>query len=356
MFLDPSSWTLSMSLHAIALHTRDGAVVSFPCAETQTVVSAAAQAGFTLPILCGEGGCGVCRATCRDGDYVLGPHSAAALPAEAAAAHDILLCRTFPRSPLTLSAPFARAEVGTQAVPVRRARILALEPTADRVVRLLLAVIPGPDGDASATFEPGQYMELSVPGRCGRRAYSLANTANWDGRLEFFIRLHPDGWFSRYLSEEAAPGAELEVRGPLGGFTLTDRGLAPRWFVAGGTGLAPLLSMLRRMAEWQEPQPARLYFGVGCESDLFALDQIEALRADLPGFTVEPCVWQPQPGWQGGFAGTPVEALRRDLATAKALPDLYVCGPAALVDGVSAVAAEAGIPADRVAFERFLPV
>lgn len=168
------------------------------------------------------------------------------------------------------------------------------------------------------------------------------------------VYTHADGRFSRWLEHEARPGQILSVRGPQGGFTLQERGLRPRWFVAGGTGLAPMLSMLRRMAEWQEPQETRLYFGVSLEAELFALDELERLKAELPKLTVVPCVWKPGAGWTG-FAGTPVDALRRDLADAKTAPDLYLCGPPALIDAAEAAARDHGVPADHLFSERFLP-
>jgi ferredoxin-NADP reductase len=155
------------------------------------------------------------------------------------------------------------------------------------------------------------------------------------------------------------------VRGPQGAFTLAENGLRPRWFVAGGTGLAPLLAMLRRMAEWREPQPARLYFGVEREDQLFLTDALEQLGAALPGLGIVPCVRLPGSGWTGGFVGTPVEALRRDLDAALGnaalgnaageVPDLYLCGPPAMIDAAEAAARDCGVPADRIRAERFLP-
>jgi NAD(P)H-flavin reductase len=112
--------------------------------------------------------------------------------------------------------------------------------------------------------------------------------------------------------------------------------------------------MLRRMAEFQEPHEARLYFGVGAEAELFALGELAQLRAELPKLRAEICVWRPTNGWTG-FAGTPVDALRRDLETTGAKPDIYVCGPPALIDATEAAATELGVPAEQLISERFLP-
>ncbi|MBP2312650.1 aromatic/alkene monooxygenase hydroxylase FAD-binding subunit MmoC [Azospirillum soli] len=343
-----------MTTHTIDLVTRDGERVSFPCDETESVVAAAAKANLTLPGHCREGGCGACRATASEGDYHLAGHSASALPAEAANAREVLLCRTFPRGDLSIAAPFDRSHILSGPVAERQAEIVERALVGERTVRLLISLVPDEDNGNAAEFEAGQYMELEIPGTGVRRAYSLSNTANWLGHLEFLIRLQPGGRFSHWLEHEARPGQILSVRGPQGSFTLQERGLRPRWFVAGGTGLAPMLSMLRRMAEWQEPQEARLYFGVSVEAELFALDELERLKAELPKLTVVPCVWKPGAGWTG-FAGTPVDALRRDLADAKTAPDIYLCGPPALIDAAEAAARDHDVPADHLFSERFLP-
>jgi len=220
-------------------------------------------------------------------------------------------------------------------------------------VRLEVQLDPDEDGGCAAEFEPGQFMELEIPGTEERRPFSLANTSNWDGRLEFLIGLQPGGRFSGFLSERAQPGHKLKVRGALGGFGLRQGSLRPRWFVAGGTGLAPMLSMLRRMDEYQEMQDVRLFFGVNRESDLFMLDEIERLKAQLPQLQVDLCVWKPEGNWRG-FCGTPADALRAALATSGLQADIYVCGPPSLIRAAEKVVVEAGLPAEQFESERFV--
>ena len=147
---------------------------------------------------------------------------------------------------------------------------------------------------------------------------------------------------------------KLAVRGPLGAFGIEPGSLRPRWFVAGGTGLAPVLSMLRRMAEFGEMHEARLFFGVNRESELFALDELARLKAELPQLKVEICVWKPEGDWQG-FTGTPADALQQALGEAPVQPDIYLCGPAPLVNAVETVADAFRLPRERVFSERFLP-
>ncbi|OJA57219.1 oxidoreductase, partial [Burkholderia ubonensis] len=289
--------------YQVEITTRDGQPFGFACEDGQDLLTAAAEAGITLPSQCRRGSCGACHATVAEGDYDLREHSIDALPAGQPGA--ILMCRTTPRSDLRVVAPYDHAKVLLQPVPVRIARIAALDRIADQTMRVELQVEPDDANGSAVEFEAGQFAELEVPGSGVRRPFSLANTSNWEGRLEFLIRLRPDGWFSTYLRERAQPGDPLTVRAPMGGFGLFAESLRPRWFVAGGTGLAPILSMLRRMAEYQEMIDARLFFGVNRQSELFMLDALQQLQADMPQLKVDLCVWHPRDDWSG-FRGTPV--------------------------------------------------
>ncbi|WP_434113769.1 2Fe-2S iron-sulfur cluster binding domain-containing protein [Paraburkholderia caffeinilytica] len=332
----------------IQLTTRDDYQLSFDCAPDQDRIAAAAAVNITLPSQCRKGSCGACHATVTCGDYEMSGHHADALLQGRPGA--ILMCRTTPRSDLHIALPCDQKKVLFQAMPRRLTTIVALETIAHNTVRLELRL--DPEGGEAVEFELGQVMEIEIPGSDERRPYSLANTSNWDGRLEFLIRLQPDGRFSTFLRERAGLGAELVVRGPMGTFGVREDSLRPRWFVAGGTGVAPMLSMLRCMAELQEMQDARLFFGVNLENELFLRDDLIDLQAQLPQLQVDLCVWRQESGWKGA-RGTPADALRDALVGLEWQPDVYVCGPPALIRAAERVAAEAGLPSGRFESERF---
>lgn len=337
----------------VGLTTSDGRRLEFDCGDGQSVLEAAAQWGAALPAACRQGTCGSCRADVTDGRYDLGACSPDALPPAERDAGGVLLCRTYPRGPLSAALPYGDSRVLYGGIPVREGTVSALETVARDTVRLELMLDEDEEQGAGFQFDAGQFVEVQVPGRDERRAYSLANTGNWDGRVELFVRLRPGGLFSGYL-RDARIGDRLTVHGPQGAFGLRETGLRPRWFVAGGTGLAPLLSMARQMAEWQEPQPARFFLGVNEETDVFAEEQLKEVAAELPSFAYEVCVWRPGTGWRGA-AGTPAERVAEALRTAGEGPDVYVCGPPPLVEGVAAAALAAGVAPERVFRERFLP-
>ncbi len=343
-----------MNNHAIKLTTRDGSQFLFNCADDQNLLAAAADAHIVLPAQCGYGNCGTCYADVTQGNFTLGKHNPAALSVEDAHKGGTLLCCTFPQSDLCISLPFDHDRVLIGEIKIRSAEIIAIETVGENTLRLELCLAPDENGGNVAEFEPGQFMELEVPGQDIKRAYSLSNTGNWEGRLEFLIRLQTGGLFSTWLKDQAAVGQTLQVHGPKGAFGLYESGLRPRWFVAGGTGLAPMLSMLRRMAEFQEPHPVRLYFGVNQAEELFCQAELKALQVELPQLKIIYCIWKPEANWEG-FCGTPVDALTQDLLNTTVMPDIYLCGPPKLIDAAEAAAIAHGVPSKQILSERFLP-
>lgn len=339
--------------YAISLKTHDEQRFEFNCDAEQNVLAAMEAAGYFPPSLCKEGGCGACLATRETGDYRLCNYSAAVLPDAAAARGEVLLCRTYPKSDLHLSVTYDADRIHVGHTKPRSAEIVAVETLAARTVRLVLRVQTDENGSRVLEFEPGQFMELEIPGQNVKRAYSLANTSNWDGILEFLIRLQPGGRFSDYLQDRAMTGETLLVHGPSGAFGVQAQSLAPRCFVAGGTGVAPFLSILRRCAEWQEDHETLLLLGVNNEAELFYRDEWERLQQALPHLRVQLCVWHPERSWNG-FRGTPADALRDYLAQAAVFPDIYLCGPPLMVDAALQTALQAGADVDRIYSERFV--
>ncbi len=337
--------------YEITLITRDGQQINFPCLATQNVQEAAEAAEFFPPGLCKAGSCGSCIAVCQTGQYHLESYSPSLLPENAAVQGDILLCRTYPDSDLTIIAPYARDQIRSTPHIVRQADIVRIEKIAERTVRLVLQLLPDDQAGIAFEFEPGQFVDLEIPPLSIRRAYSIANTTNWLGELEFLIRLQPQGQFSGYL-QRAKVGERLQVHGPSGTFGIGQQSLNPRCFIAGGTGLAPFLSILRRMAEWGEDHPTTLFLGVNNEQEIFCEQELSALAQAIPQLTVHICVWQPSDAWQG-LVGTPTEALRVHLQNVTVLPDIFLCGPPILISSATDVAKQAGIPADRIICESF---
>lgn len=340
-----------LECYDVVLVTNDGAESTVRCDSGTTVLAAAEGSGLVLKSACQAGGCGACSAVLSTGRVEMGDHDPEVIetPEEDGG---ILLCRTFPRGDCRIDLPYDRGQIVTAPPSLHQARITGLDRVAEAVMRLRVTLLDEGGGSSSADFEPGQFVRIRVPGRDARRAYSPANVANWDGELEFYIRLLPGGAMSEYLIGTAALGDELTVSTATGDFGLVENGLRPRWFLAGGTGLSPLLSMLRRMAEWGDPQPARLFFGVTRHTEVFAQEELQALAASLPEFSFDTVVWHPDPQWPGA-TGNPVDLAAAEAALLDEWPDVYVCGPPPMVEAAYAALTAVGIPEDQIHAERF---
>ena len=340
------------SNHQIKVITEEGQSVEFDCNSDEDIISAAIRQNIFLMSSCREGGCATCKGECTVGDYETGKVSAQALPPEEQEEDLVLLCRCYPTDDMEVKVPYtfdriAYSEEGKNF----STQITELEKVSSNVVKLCLK---RSDGEQQIKLDSGQFYDLEIPETDITRSYSPANTANNQGELEFLIRVLEDGKFSNFLKQDAKVGQSLNVTGPSGIFGLVADGFTPRYFVAGGTGLAPILSMVRFMHEWGEPQPCTIYFGSTFEEEVFYMDELKALAAKMDNLTVKVCVWKATDSWEGE-KGSVVDILKADLKKASTKPDLYLCGPPGMVDATYSVCEEVGISKEKIYLEKFLP-
>lgn len=351
----------------VRLTTTDGDEHLVVAEPGQSVVEAAKAVDIVLPSLCGKGTCGTCVAQVTAGEYTSRPFEDDALGASAPEG-SALMCCTEPTTDLDVALPFDSSKLVLTSPTERRGTISAIDHLTEHIVKLTVQLADDELLGSAAEFEAGQYMQLEIPGSGtdGQdgvlRAYSMANVSNWDGTLEFLIHIREHGQFSSYLAERARVGDELRLLGPQGSFCLEENGMRPRWFVGGGCGLAPLLGMLRRMAEWGDPQESRLVLGVNTAADMFGEVEVGEVCDQLPELQVTVAVWRPEDGMQPKddrfecVAGSAVDVLQGLLAEVgddeEMIPDIYVCGPPGMVTALEAATAAAGVAAERVHTER----
>jgi methane monooxygenase component C len=340
-----------MATHQVTIITQDEQTVEFECRSDEDIITAALRQSIYLMASCREGGCATCKGFCADGEYLLGKYSSQALPDEEEAAGEILLCACFPSTDMEIEVPYTYDRISFSPENLFfEAQITKLQQVSSNVIRIVLERI---GEQKQVKFESGQFFDLEIPGTTTTRSYSPANIENKEGILEFFIRIVEDGKFSTYLKNEATIGQILRLKGASGIFGLKANGFTPRFFVAGGTGLAPVLSMVRHMQKWDEPQKCVIYFGVNTEEEVFLLDDLEKLASQMPTLELRACVWKYSDSWDGE-KGSVVDILRRDLQLTGVNPDLYLCGPPGMVDATFAVCEDLGIPKKQIYLEKFL--
>ncbi len=342
-------------MYQITIETEDGETTSFECGPNEDVISAGLRQSVILLSSCRAGGCATCKGDCTDGDYELVDVKVQALPPDEEEDGKVLLCRTYPRSDLHIQVPYTHDRISFQAIQTNwLGEILSCDKVSSNVARLVVQVLTaGGEAPISLNFTPGQFVDIEIPNTHTRRSYSMASVSA-DGVLEFFIRLLPDGVFSKFLATAATVGMRLNLRGPAGSFGLHDNGARARYFVGGGTGLSPVLSMIRQMKIEGDARPAKLLFGVTHRDELFYLEELKALQSEMQNLDVRVAVVEGAS--ESGIAkGTVIDVLRAELNGGGGQADIYLCGPPGMIDAAFAAAAEAGVPKEQVYMEKFLP-
>jgi propane monooxygenase reductase component len=326
--------------------------IEIEVAEDQTILRAAAEQGIMLMHGCKEGQCASCKSFVLDGDDIeLDRYSTFALPDYELDEGYTLLCRAHAYEDLTIELLNYDEEMIRSGLPIQQAvtEVVANDPVTHDMRHLVLRLIE-PD---EVKFFPGQYMDIAVPGTDATRSFSMANTSSREsGQLEFVIKIYPDGLFSHFLDTRLAVGDRLDLTGPFGVFTLrdSDENLV---FVGGGAGMAPILSLLRSMAERGISRKATYYYGARGRRDLCFEAELRALETTLPDFTYVPALSEPGPddGWDGetGLITDVVQRHESDLARAHA----YVCGPPPMVEAAIPLLERLGVPSKRIYYDKF---
>lgn len=332
-----------MSTVPITLLFSDGVARRIDGQIGQSVVEAATEAGLGLLTDCSNGKCGTCTGTLVSGTLEMGAYDKAVLPDSDREDGAVLTCVSRIDGPCALEFPYDSSEAMAEEADPVEGRIVALERVAAETMKLEVEV------DAPVDFQPGQYVRLRPPGTDEWRSYSMACESGAT-RLVFYIRLVDGGHFSSWLINSAAEGSSLEVSEPHGSFFLRDEG-RPRLFIAGGTGLAPFLSMLESITQdsRQMAIPTTLLVGVRTGAHLFAVDQLRGLVERWPDLTVRYAAeCDPVEGCHNGYATELISGLA-------VTPDtrVYLCGPPAMVEAGRSAAESAGLPRRDMLCERF---
>ena len=235
----------------------------------------------------------------------------------------------------------------------RLAEVAEVRPETGRVATLTLEV-PGWDGHL-----PGQHLDVRLTAEDGyqaERAYSIGSAPDGQ-RVELTVERLDDGEVSPYLTGELRQGDQLELRGPVGGYFVWEPGRGgPLLLVAGGSGVVPLMAMLRHRAATGSQVPARLLYSSRTLDDVIFREELERLAAAGDGLTVTHALTRAQPpGWTGYARRIDAVMLEEVGWRPGERPLAYVCGPTRLVEAVAGQLVALGHDPARVRTERFGP-
>ena len=300
--------------------------VEVSCREDQSILEACLRQGVNLPHACTHGTCATCKVEVLDGDVDLGEASAFALLDSERAEGKALICTARPKSDVTIEAD-VEEEDGVVFHPVRdfTGTVTLLEDCANDIRRVELQL----DGDIE--LNPGQYVQVQIPGHSVTRSWSVATPPASSDKLELNIKrteggLATDGWVFAGLAE----GDTVALSGPYGRFFLREQRTEPAILIGGGTGLAPLKAMVRHVLETGAPHKLYLYHGARTQADLYDVDYFTDLEARSNGqLSYRPVLSQEEV--DGIRHGNVTDAVDADFETC-AGHVAYLCGPPPMVD------------------------
>ena len=232
----------------------------------------------------------------------------------------------------------------------RRWRVAAVAPEAERLWRVVLE----PDTARDFQFAAGQFVWLKLHralGRITEHPFSIASAPGQLPRLQFLVKEAGD--FTRDIGR-VAPGTAAYVDGPYGDLTLAGRDGAGVMLIAGGAGIAPILSLARDLAATHDPRPLKIVYADRSLAQLAARTELEAI-ARAPGRELHLIVAEPPADWSGLRGRVDFANLRACMPLTDAPHWRYfVCGPPGMIDAVEMSLAELGVPLSRIASERFV--
>jgi len=221
-------------------------------------------------------------------------------------------------------------------------------------VRSILLDVPDWPGHRA-----GQHVDVRLTAEDGyqaQRSYSIASAPD-DARLAITVEALPDGEVSSYLVGELRVGDKLELRGPIGGYFVWDPDRTePLFLVAGGSGVVPLMSMIRERHAIGATVPTKLLFSSRARDDVIYRDELEQLASAGDGFEVIHTLTRMQPdGWTGYARRVDTQMLSEVAWPASEMPASFVCGPTPFVEAVASALVSLGHPAPAIKTERFGP-
>ncbi|MER2605950.1 MAG: 2Fe-2S iron-sulfur cluster binding domain-containing protein [Siculibacillus sp.] len=319
--------------------------------DGQTILDACLRAGIWLPHACGHGLCGTCKVDVVDGEVDHADASAFALMDFERADGKTLACTARLLDDVTIEAEIDEdPDQRRIAVADFSATVAAIETLTHDVKGLRLEI----DG-APIDFQAGQYVNLTIPGIEGTRAFSIANPPQEPTRVELQIRRVPGGRATGRIHDGLKVGDRLSFTGPYGRFFVRKSRGGPLLFLAGGTGVSSPRSMILDLLAEGYDAPISLVHGVRAQADLYGRDEFEALAAKHPNFRYVPALSaEPEASAWTGARGFVHEVAERLFDGNFEGQTAYLCGPPPMIEASIGALMRGRLFERHIFTERFL--
>lgn len=314
-----------------------------------SLLSTLASEKIFIPSACGgKATCGLCKVGVLEGAGPLLPTEEPYITKEERARHQRLSCQIKVKGNMKLLIPEELFNI--------REFICDVESITDMTYDIKRVRLKLP-ADQAIQFKAGQFMQIySKPyGKVKEevfRAYSISSKATETDHLEFLIRLVPGGICTGYVHTALKEKDKLRVSGPYGDFYL--RGDCEELImIAGGSGLAPIRSLVYDVIEKGLPHKMRFFFGANTLKDLYYQEEFAQIEKDYPQFKFIPCIARPAPedNWQG-VTGFVTVALQEQVADAEG-KEAYLCGSPGMLDACIKILHDKGFTDDKIFYDKF---
>lgn len=335
-----------MADYKVALSFEDGVTRFIKVKDNQTIANASYQQKINIPVDCNDGACGTCKCFNESGEYDMPENTYvedALSPAEREEGY-LLTCQAKPRSDMVIQIPTSSAVAKTQSANYTATVTEIHKFPGDLVVGMKVKI---PNRDDLA-FLPGQYVNITVPGSEDTRAYSFSSGPD-DEELEFQIKIVPGGLMSGWLDKKAKVGDTFQFNGPHGSFFLREA-QRPSLLVAGGTGLAPIMSMLRHVKATGSARTFHLVYGANTDDDIVETELLDQWAKELPNFSWDYCVADTNAKAKNkGFVMGIIDSAHLHSGDAS----IYLCGPPPMVEAVREHVKGLGVEPNGFFYEKF---
>ncbi|MEC9485055.1 MAG: 2Fe-2S iron-sulfur cluster binding domain-containing protein [Candidatus Izemoplasma sp.] len=313
--------------------------------QTDTLLNTLAKEEIFIPSACGgKATCGLCKCKVTSGAGDTLPTEEPFLSEAEKEAGVRLSCQVKVRDDMHIELPLDQLNAQEY-----KAKVTAVEDLTYDIVLLRVKLIE-PD---TMDFKPGQYAQIEVPGLEVIRAYSIASNPKHKDMLEFIIRYVPKGKATTYIHKAVIVGDTISLTGPYGDFYLQEESDKEMICIAGGSGKAPIRSILSYLKDQGMPRKVTYFFGAKSKKDLYYTEEFRDLEKEFDNFKYVPALSDPDPddNWEGetGLITEVVDRMTGDLSDKEA----YLCGSPGMIDACNKVLEDHNLPDQQCFYDKF---
>ncbi|MCL4107954.1 UNVERIFIED_CONTAM: hypothetical protein GTU68_016982 [Idotea baltica] len=319
----------------------------FSVEEDEFILDAALRQGIAFPYQCRTGSCATCLGKVVSGEVYYPDGLPLTIMEHEHEQGKAVFCVSTAKSDLELEVNEIDSSSDVQ-IKMLPARVDSLIKLADDVMQMRLKL----PASEQMNFYAGQYIEFIMRDR-SRRAFSIANSPSTTEYIELHLRQVPDGVFTNHVFDSMKEKAMVRIEGPFGSFYIRDTSNRPLIFIAGGTGFAPIKSMMEKLIEEGDTRPIEFYWGARAKADLYRADLAEKWALQYEHINYIPVLSDAlvEDNWQGrtGYVHQVVADDFSDIATY----DVYMAGPPVMINAAKTQFSIQGLPVDQLFSDSF---